>query len=338
MEIVFKSLWIVGKAKNYFETFLQGKVRPWFSLELVSIDGQVRFFIWTQPKYRQLIESQIYAQYPGVEIYDAEDYTKNVFHDPVKLPFWGTTFKLTKDDVYPIMTYIDYGLDKDPKEEFKIDPMTSILEFLGSMKKGEQIWIQILIQGHRKETLKDDAKLSGAAYWEIAGKDVVKKMIDELRAPGESGYPRIPTKGEAETIASLERSLDKLPFECGIRGFYIAQKEVFDPIGITGLIGSFRQYNSQSLNGFKLGKFTDFDNPWQDFKRIRRSNRERRLLNAYKLRSFFNLPYRHLFVPPFILNTEELATIFHFPGQVASTPTLTKTASKKSEAPSNLPI
>jgi hypothetical protein len=39
-----------------------------------------------------------------------------------------------------------------------------------------------------------------------------------------------------------------------------------------------------------------------------------------------------------ILNTEELATIFHFPGQVAGTPTLERVPSKKAEAPSNLPI
>ncbi len=337
MELVFTSLWQLGKA-DYVKTFWKGSFRPWFSFELVSIEGQVKFFIWTQPKFRQLIESQIYAQYPGVEIYEADDYTKNVFHDPVNKPFWGTTFKLTKADVYPIMTYVDYGLDKDPKEEYKIDPMTSILEFLGSLKKGEQIWIQILIQGHRKETLKDDARLSGRAGWEIAGKEEIKKKIEEIRSANEFGIPRIPTKGETETIAALERSLNKMPFECSIRGFYIADKDSFDAIGITGLIGSFRQYSSQNLNGFKLGKFTDFDYPWQDFRRRRRSRLERRLLNAYKLRSYFQLPYRHIMAKPFILNTEELATIFHLPGQVAATPTLTKAVSKKSEAPSNLPI
>lgn len=338
MEIILTSLYQSG-ASDYLKTFLQGKIRPWFSLEIVSIEGQVRFFIWTPPKFRQLIESQFYSQYPGVEIYEAEDYTKDVFVDPANLPLWGTTFKLTKDDIYPIKTYVDYGMDNSGvKEEEKIDPMTSTLEFLGSLKKGEQVWIQILIQAHRKTTMKDDAAWN-KPDWKDAGKKEVEELIAKLvRKSGDNEVPRQPTEGEKQVINALERSLSKFPFEVGIRGFYIAKKESFDSIGITGLIGSLRQYNSNVLNGFKLGKFTDFDYPWEDFRRIRRTGREKKLLNAYKLRSFFYIPYKFAMAKPFILTTEELATIFHIPGQVAVTPTLSKTPSRKSEAPANLPI
>lgn len=338
MEIILTALSQEAKG-DYLKTFWQGKIRPWFSLELVSIEGQIKFFIWTQPKFRQLIESQFYAQYPGVEIYEAEDYTKNVFYDPVNLPFWGTAFKLTKADVYPIMTYVDYGLDQNPKEEFKIDPMTSVLEFLGSIKKGEQIWIQILMQAHRKETFKDDARLSLKPDWTKGGKQEIQDLLAKLKE-GKKGeeVTRRATKGETDVVTALERSLSKIPFEVGIRGMYMAKKGSFDAIGITGLIGSFRQYSSRTLNGFRLSKFTDFDYPWQDFRRIRKTAREKKFLNAYKLRSFFYVPYRHLFATPFVLNTEELATIFHLPGQVAATPTLDKAASRKSEAPANLPV
>lgn len=338
MEIILTALSQEAKG-DYLKTFWQGKIRPWFSLELVSIEGQVKFFIWTQPRFRKLIESQFYSQYPGVEIYEAEDYTKNVFWDPANLPFWGTAFKLTKADVYPIKTYVDYGLDQNPKEEVKIDPMTSILEFLGSIGKGEQIWIQILLQAHRKETFKDDARFSLKPDWTKGGKEEIKKLLSELKE-GKKGeeVTRRATRGETDVVTALERSLSKIPFDVGIRGAYIAKKGSFDAIGITGLIGSFRQYSSRTLNGFKLSKYTDFEYPWQDFRRRRRNKREKKFLNAYKLRSFFYLPYRHAFATPFVLNTEEIATIFHLPGQVAATPTLSKTASKKSEAPANLPI
>jgi hypothetical protein len=339
MEVILTSLSQEAKG-DYLKTFWQGKIRPWFSFELVSIEGQVKFFMWTQPKFRQLIESQFYAQYPGVEIYEAEDYTKDVFWDPVNLPFWGTAFKLTKADVYPIKTYVDYGLDQNPKEELKIDPMTSILEFLGSIGKGEQIWIQILFQAHRKETFKDDARFSATKPdWTKSGKKEIEDLLSKLKE-GKRGeeVTRRATRGETDVVTALERSLSKIPFDVGIRGAYIAKKGSFDAIGITGLIGSFRQYSSRTLNGFKLSKFTDFDYPWQDFRRSRRNKREKKFLNAYKLRSFFYLPYKHAFGTPFVLNTEEIATIFHLPGQVAATPTLMKTASKKSEAPANLPI
>jgi hypothetical protein len=337
MELILTSLYQAAKG-DYIKTFLKGNIRPWFTLEIVSIDGNVRFFIWSHPRFRKLIESQFYAQYPGVEIYEAEDYTKNVFIDTANLPLWGAHFKLTKDDIYPIKTYIDYGLDREQEEESKVDPMSSSLEFLGSLKAGEQIWIQILFQAHRKQTLKDDAILKTKDDWKKAGKKEIKKLLDEINSGDEDTGRRAPTPGEKDTIAALERSLSKFPFEVGIRGFYIARKESFDPIGIAGLIGSLRQYNSETLNGFRPAKNTDFDYPWQDFRRKRRTEKEKKLLNAYKLRSFFNVPYKYIFTKPFILTTEELATIFHLPGRTVGTPTLTKIQSRKNEAPANLPI
>jgi hypothetical protein len=42
--------------------------------------------------------------------------------------------------------------------------------------------------------------------------------------------------------------------------------------------------------------------------------------------------------PHFVLNTEELATMFHFPGGVAATPTFNRIESRKAEAPTNLPV
>ncbi|OHB13689.1 MAG: hypothetical protein A2Y49_02110 [Candidatus Zambryskibacteria bacterium RIFCSPLOWO2_12_39_8] len=59
------------------------------------------------------------------------------------------------------------------------------------------------------------------------------------------------------------------------------------------------------------------------------------MLDAYKRREYFFKPYKR---KHFVLNTEELATLFHFPGQVSTTPTFTRIESKKAEAPANLPI
>ena len=347
MEIFFTALYQTGSA-TILEAFWMGKIRPWFSMELVSIDGEIHFFIWSFKKWKNLIEAQLYAQYPTVEIHEVPDYTESMIHDPDNMPFWATYFKLEKDDVYPIKTYVDYGLDKlDLKEEFKIDPMTSVIEYLGSLKKGEQAWIQILIQAHRKEKLVD------AKFWGF--KDDWKKEIDEevekirekaTPEPHKSGhgedaktFPSFPnpTPGQIETIKALERSKGKFPFETAIRGFYIAKKEAFNPISLTGLIGSFRQYNSNNLNGFKLGWYTDPDLPWRDFGRRRRNMWEKEMLEAYKLRSFFRYPFKFFEASPIILMTEELATIFHFPGGVSQTPTLERIMSKKAEPPANLP-
>jgi len=360
MEVFFTALYQTGAATRA-ETYWHGKVRPWFSLELVSVEGQIHFFIWTWPKFKNLIEAQLYAQYPGVEVYEVPDYTTSVFHDPENTPFWGTNFKLSKPDPYPIMTYVDYGLHEDPKEEYKVDPMTSILEYLGSMKKGEQVWIQILIQAHKEEGFKEGHVLAFLPFFKkpdwIAE---AKKEIESIRKTAAKDYGAAVkavsnskssfgfialTKGQEEAITAIERSIGKYPFEVNIRGFYIAKKEAFDATGITGLIGAFRQYSSKDLNGFKLGWFTDLSDEQKDFliwlpsrlKKALRAHYERVLLDAYKRRSFFQIPYRYLWQKPFILTTEELATIFHLPGQVATTPTITRIVSKKAEPPPNLP-
>ncbi len=341
IEIFLTSLHQKG-SPTYITTYWEGKIPPWFSLEIASIEGKIKFFVWCPVKFKNIVESQLYAHYPDIEIYEVPDYTAGVRHDPVNTPIWGTYFKLTEPDPLPIKTYIDYGLDKaDTKEEFKTDPMTSVLEFMGSLRKGEQIWLQILIRAHKKWGILE-GKLVTKPEW----KDKALKMIEKIRKesvlPDNNKEVQIrfpnPTKGQQEKIAGIERSLDKFAFDCAIRGMYVATKESLDASRFTGLIGSFRQYSSNYMNGFKLGWFTDFDYPWQDFQRVRRNAAERGMLNAYKMRSFFHTPYRYWHAQPLILTTEELATIFHFPGQVAQTPTLSRITSKKAEAPANLPI
>jgi len=354
MEIFFTALYQTGAATGV-EAWWHGKIRPWFSLELVSFEGNIHFFIWTWPKYKNIIEAQLYAQFPGVEIYEVPDYTGSVTFDPVNLPFWGTYFKLTRPDAYPIKTYVDYGMHEDPKEEHKVDPMTSILEYLGSMRKGEQVWIQILIQAHKKEGFREGMILPRKDWTDAAKKEIEKIRTDaakeygkaiEAVSPGGQRFGFIAlTKGQEEAITAIERSIGKYSFECAIRGFYFATKESFDPAGITGLIGSFRQYSSKDLNGFKLGWFSDLSDNQKDalfwlpvswLVKLRRSY-ERKMLKAYKMRSFFNAPYKNFKQGPFILTTEEVATIFHLPGEVAATPTFARIVSKKGEAPPNLP-
>jgi len=340
MEIVLQSFFQTGGETTWIDRVWKGQTRSWFSLEIVSIGGNIKFFIWTKPKHRNIIESQIYSQYPGVEIYEAEDYTKPFYYNPDINNIWACEFALTQPDPYPIKTYVDYGLDKDPKEEFKIDPMTAMIEFLGSVTAGHNIWVQIIIRAHKKKRL---AEVFGEKEdsWKDEAKAEKDKIIEKLKvAKEEGGFPRIPSKGEADIIAALERSVSKTPFDCGIRGIYIADKDKFNPANVGGVTGLFKQYGSLNLNGFRpKGWFTIFDYPWQKW-----GNAEEKLkpkvLAEYKLRRFFYSPYRgkKFYSKPFVLNTEELATIYHFPGSVAATPTFERVPSLKTKAPSNLPI
>lgn len=322
---------------------LKGQVRSWFSLELVSIGGEIHFVIGTQKFFKNIVEAQIYAQYPEVEIVEVPDYTKNI---PYGLPgsdweLFGTEFTLSKEDAYPIKTYVQYGLDKAVKEqETQTDPLTATLEFLGSIGPGAQVWIQILVMATKKRYRKPGT-LFGKEDWKDNAKALIEKLMKFDRVfrggPDESFdlSRTMLSPGERTVVEEVERSISKLGFDCGMRGIYLAKKDKFTPMNIVGLLGSVKQYNSLNLNGFKITNRTGVKYPWQDpFGNITR-RKKATMFDAYRRRSYFYSPYIR---KPFVLNTEELATIYHFPGRVATTPTLAKIESKRAEAPVDLPI
>lgn len=337
MEVLLNAFYQSGKGK-WFDWYFKGRVRDWFSLEVVSLGGSVRFFIRTPRAYKNLLESQIYGQYPQAEVYEVPDYTRYVVYTGKNSDWqiFGTEFVLTKEDPYPIKTYVDYGLDKESiKEEFKTDPMTASLEFLGSLKPEEQLWVQILIRAP-EDRVRDPKSFFGLKKksWQDQGKmlieEIAKKSQPVADKPG-----RFLTTEEQDTIKSISRSISKIGFDCGIRAIYIAKKDSFNPANIKGLMGLFRQYGSNTLNGFKPSRTTSFDFPWQDYDKIRETKKKREIFKAYKYRGYFYKPFER---KPFILNTEELATIYHFPGSVAQTPTFGRIESRKVEPPPNLPV
>jgi hypothetical protein len=334
MEVVLGALQQGHRESNFISRYWKGSSRPWFSLEIASLGGQVHFYIWTEAFMKNFIQSQFYSQYPGVEVSEVDDYTKKTAFDLQKMDIWGMEYDFTNPggNAYPIKTYVDYGLDKDPKEEHKVDPLSAMVEFLGNIKRDEQIWIQFVLRSHKNE--KRTGFFSSKSSWKDEAKGAVQKIRDSLK--DEEGRERRPTKGETDIIAAIERSVSKPAFDVGIRAVYHAPIESFDKATTSGISGTVRLYNSETLNGFKHGYETDFTKlPWEDFRDIRVNRRKRIFLDAFKRRMFFFYPYIH---NTLVLNTEELATMFHVPGQSTSTPTFERIPSKKAQAPVNLPI
>jgi hypothetical protein len=359
MEIVLNSLHNSSDGSKYAQ-FWKGETRPWYSLELISIEGVVKFLIWTEDRRKQGVMSAIYSQYPEMEIREVEDYSKAVHFDPKELKVWAAEFTFSKAEkdngwAYPIKTYVDYGLDKDPKEEFKTDPLLPLLEWLGSVGPNQQVWFQFLLRAHKKEYVKPGHVMLKYDPWKDQAEKEINKILmrdPETKVSGEDvvitrpdGTPSIVSKKptisgpEQEIVDAIGRKLTKLPFDVGIRALYIAKKEIFNtPFGIGGIIGNMKQYNSESLNGFipNGDKWTpSLSDPWQDYKDMRRNRFSRIAIKAYKRRSYFYPPFKSKWL---VLNSEELATIYHFPGSVAQTPTLGRVPSKRSQAPANLPI
>jgi hypothetical protein len=319
-----------SKLKIQSEYYLKGQTRPWYSFEICSIGGKIKFFIWTRSNFKNLIEANLYSQFPGIEIFEVTDYTLPISYDPSKNSIWGTEFELTKADSFPIKTYIDYGMDKDPKEEYKIDPMTPLVEFLSSVGEKHNIWIQIIARAHIAEDFDKESGKMVDNKWVKSAQAEIKKIQESVKPQKVEGKdtppPRALTQGEQDTIKALERSISKVGFDVGIRAFYVANKDVFDKSISAGVIAGFKHYSSNNLNGFKPRKGASPD----------KNDDKRDFLYAYKSRGYFYNEFADG-RPYFVLNTEELATIYHFPGQVSTVPTFERIESKKALAPGNLP-
>ncbi len=335
MELVLVGLYQTGGEGTPIDRYWEGKTRPWFSLEIASIDGEIHFYIWTFKSQRTVVESNIYAQYPGVEVHEVKDYTEEVFFDPEKYDLAGCRFEAVAPDPLPIKTYVDYGLDKDPKEEFKIDPIAPLIEFMGTLKQGHQAWVQIVIRAHTQEKTPTNEKYPDK--WKDEAKKLIKDILTENEKDKEEGDLNAGklTQGQKDKIFAIERSLTKVPFDAGVRIIYIAPKDKFDKGNGGGLTGSFKQFNAPNLNGFKPAEGMAFDYKWQDWTGKKLLERKIHHFRAYCERGYFHYPFASKWT---VLNTEELATLYHFPGSAVRTPTLKRIPSKRGDAPSNLPV
>lgn len=345
MELFMNALFQTGGEGNNVDIFWHGKSRAVFSLEMCSHGGEVAFYIRTRDSLRKDIETQIYAQYPGAEIEISEDYTEKIDWDSGEYSMFGIEWKFTEPDPVPIKTYVDYGADKTGAEEDeKIDPITPTLEFLGSLGSGENAWIQMIVKAHKKEDHKAGTWFGKTDFWKDEAKELIEKIREESvygKSDNGPGMP-LPTKGQLDQIAAIERSVNKQPFDVGIRGIYIAEKEAFVGTNIPALIGSFKQYGSGIFNGFKPQFVSKLDFWWQDPFGTKVPKMQQQMFEDYQNRTYFNSDYgvgmRRKARQKLVMNSEELATIFHFPGTVSQTPSLNRVKSKKGEAPANLPI
>jgi len=353
METILANSMYHKSSKGLWEEYWQGAVPFYFSLEIVSIEGRIHFYISTPSRVVPLIKSQIYAQYPQSKVMEVDDYVWSVPTIGKKngWSMWGCEWALEQADPKPIRTYVDYGLDKvvkDPMEQ--VDPLVSMIEFMSTMGPGEHIWTQLIIRFTKK-------KYSGGIDFFEESERVLKEIV----AP----YTK-QTKNEAGEVTSLEvRPPDflkdevtsisdkqhKLCFDCGMRTIYLAKTEIFDQQKRRALRMMFRQYNTGNFNAIKRINATNYGSPWEDPFDIVLTKRKNRMLDWYRFRTFFHPPWHLAFKYPFpiniflvtdppttfVLNTEEIATLYHFPAGITSTPSVKRVESATSKAPTNLP-
>ena len=356
VENIFAQLSGAHTTNTLWETYGQGDYQLPFAFEIVSLGGYINFFIYTETRFKNLVETIIYAQYPDAEIFEVNDYVNNV---PAKYPdpeydLFGFEFILANNQAYPIKTHIEF--EHALTQELK-DPLSGVLEALSCLTEGEQGWYQIIVtptsDAWKEASHKLLNKLMGAET--KAHKFSVADMVANTALSGIGLLGDIIPGGEVEAIGAktgadtgkinlllnplLKKQLDgiarkasKIGFKTKIRYIYIGKREVFSKArGVNTFVGGIKQFNTVDLNALKPDLKRTGTRAYYVFTELRKKWRKNKLISAYKSRSGWRGS------PSFILNIEELATLYHFPSILIKAPLIKKVTSRKAEPPTSLP-
>lgn len=299
-----------GILRDQKEISNSGGIQEHLSFEIVSTSGQIRFYVWTPKVLQNFVESQIYAQYPSVQIYKvSEDYVNHRHDHPV---IHTAELTLVDNQALPLKTFTD----------FEVDPLAGITGTLAKIDQNQEMWIQILTRPiadnwHKNTTDKWIKKVKSGkkAFSNFDFIWLIEVFAALFRPPEGGGEKAIELSERDKTrISKAEEKAEKLGYEVKIRLAYLGQDQTEAKLSMQALVGTFKQYNSTNLNGFKL-LGTSFKPEDIDF---------------YKLRQFTD--------SGFILNISELASVYHLPHTSVETPNIVWANSKTAEPPAKLPL
>lgn len=374
MEQVFAGLQTMYYEFDPWEKYWLGLQHDYLAFEMASIGGETRFYLRLPVFYKNLLEAQIYAQYPEVEIAEVEDYMARL---PPSAPneewnLFGLEFNLEKPDGYPIRTYREYLSLSAGMEEFeKVDPFASMVELFGKIGPGEHMGYHLIlrpVQGDKwvkdgqalvdkligKKTVPKKGKLSkalepieplttgwGEPLKPIFGLPAGEAAPAKREEPFGSSMMLHLSPGARDVVAAIERNITKPGFEVVVRFIYLARRDVYSLSHLASFIGALKTYNTHTLNGFKLnGASMASAVAWwlPEFATRKKKQHTMSLYyHYYRMRKPLTDTWS-LKSKPIVLNTEELATVYHYPGATAKAPLLPRIETKRSEPPATLPV
>ncbi len=370
VEAIFSQMHALHVGKTFAEKYIEGQIQLWYTLEVVSLGGKISFILRIPSRMKDVVESAFYAHYPQAEISETTDYMEKFHYDPDQpgdYEIFGTEWKLTDSELLPIKTYKDF--EHTSAEETIIDPLANFFEGLAKINPYEMIAYQITIQPLSDEDWKPLAQrkvkeLTGEelphelSFWHVlmapfdwfakfSYKETLLGGGHGHGAHGEENKPKNNwlnmTENEKERVNLVEQKAGKPGYKSKIRMLYIAPADKFDNSRKSLMSGVYRPFGSVMRNKLKpdlSGTWTGVDpvfsktleKPYLDWLL---KTKKRKFIKGFKERNI------HIGSPMFILNIEELATMYHFPITTKTTTApsaIEKTESKKSQPPVNLPV
>jgi hypothetical protein len=287
------------------------------SFEVIGTNGVVNLYAAVPVALVDIVKQAVVSAYPSARLEEVSDH--NIFNKVGKISATiGGELTLKENFAYPIATY----------QDLKRDPMQSILNALSTLDKEDGAAIQILIRPansgwtkaasevakKKREGKKKKSGASAAVGW-------LNQVFEALSKPPED---KNDSSGGGNNLSSLEQNVvdsiedkTKYPgFETTIRIIASSNISQRAQTVLSNVVASFALFDAPSRNGFKYTAAQDIE----------------QFATAYIMRFF---PQHH---DKNILNSIELATLFHFPQQDdIPTSQLTRQDSKQVDGPRNIP-
>lgn len=301
-----------GILRDARELKANGGYQEHLSFEVASVGGRIQFYVWTPKSLQSFVEGQIYAQYPQVQIHAAdEDY---VTHERQHTVVYTSEIALTEKEFLPIKTF----------QSFEVDPLAGITGTLAKLEDtNEEIWIQMLVRPVRDDWHKAaDAWIKSVKNGSLSlfggggGGKWLTGLFEALWSPPEQGVGAVKEVSERDKtrIAEAEKKATKLGYQVKIRIAYLGESVTDAKLRMQGIVGTFKQFNSTNLNGFKMTG----------------DSFAKEALAKYKTRLFADRGY--------LMNIEEVASVFHLPHTNVETPNIVWASTKTAEPPAKLPL
>ncbi len=303
------------RGERGFKAWLSGR-EDQIALELVNNGGKIRFFVACPKKLRSFVESQLHGQYPFADITEVSDY--NIFSpDGVTI---GSYLKFRRPSYFPIKTY----------KKTEADPMNTVTNALAKVADTDGAAIQIVVRSAyaswRSEGMRIAREMQqGKKFKDVTGSGsskFLKEMFSAVKgskpdAPGLSDqketYRLSPL--EEEMVKGLEEKASKAGLESNIR--IITSAQTFETA---------KRYLDDILNAFGQYHIFEFGN---SFKVVTPRSQDR--MAAYFVHRQFDDRQS------LVLNSEELASLFHLPHAAMETPKIEWLGARKALPPANLP-
>lgn len=263
------------------------------SFEVISCEGLIYYYAVVPLVLVETVKQAIIAAYPLARLEETDE--KNIFSQVGKMSgVIGGEFALKSNYAFPIATY----------QESKRDAARALLNALSSVEKGDSAAIQLLIRPALPVWTKNSIFLAnkikkdkGAKSSGLAGIFKPKNLMEVLWKPPEAGDSKQDNKElsslEQGKIEAIEEKTRHPGYETLIRVVVSSNSSAKSQSILRNIIAAFSLFDSPTNNGFKFSYARNIDE----------------LVTSYIFRFF---PQK---VNQNILNSVELATLFHLPDQ-----------------------